>query len=154
MMSMVLPEVRMHWRKKVLSKTLIVLAVLGAFLVPGCAAVAVGAAAGAGGLAYAEGRERRTFAVTIETAWEAILSAVETKGIQITSQTRTPGSGEVNGRWGVDNDGVRIYTKAVGSGSTMIGVRVGVAEKSRNLELMRAIEAAMPPGTPPSVAYD
>lgn len=120
----------------------------------GCAVVAVGAAGAAGGVTYTEGRERRVFAVNTDTAWAAILTAVKDRGIEITSEKRTPGSGELMGRWGVDGQAVRVYLKAVGSGSTMIGVRVGMADQSKNLELMRHIEYAMPTGTPPSTAYD
>lgn len=120
----------------------------------GCFVVAAGAVGAGGGVAYAEGRERRTFAVVMDQSWPAIKAAVDELGIEIKSETRTPGSGEIEGRWGEDETSVRIYAKAVGSGSTMIGVRVGVADQSKNLELMRRIEANMPEGTPPSTPYD
>ncbi|GAB5497088.1 MAG: hypothetical protein Phyf2KO_21680 [Phycisphaerales bacterium] len=120
----------------------------------GCAVVAVGAAGAAGGVAYTEGRERRVFAVNTDTAWDAILTAVKDRGIEITSEKRTPGSGEVTGKWGSEGQNVRVNVKAVGSGSTMISVRVGMADQSKNLELMRHIEYAMPEGTPASTAYD
>lgn len=120
----------------------------------GCFIVAAGAVGAGGGVAYAEGRERRTFAVVVDQSWPAVKAAVDQLGIEIKSETRTPGSGELEGRWGDDGTSVRIYAKAVGSGSSMIGVRVGVADQSRNLELMRRIEANMPEGTPPSTPYD
>ena len=120
----------------------------------GCALVAVGAVGAAGGYAYAEGRERRTFAVDMDTAWEAVHTAVRELGMEITSDTRTPGSGELAARWGAKGTSVRIFGKAVGSGSSMIGVRAGVADQSKNLEIMRRIELSMPPGTPPSKAYE
>lgn len=120
----------------------------------GCFVVAAGAVGAGGGVAYTEGRERRTFAVVMDESWPAIKSAVDQLGIEVTSETRTPGSGEISGRWGPDGTSVRIFAKAVGSGSSMIGVRVGVADRSKNLELMRRIEANMPPGTPPSTPYD
>ena len=124
------------------------------FGVGGCFVVAAGAVGAAGGVAYSEGRERRTFAVTMDTAWAAVKSAIEELNIEITSETRRAGSGEIEGRWGEQGDSVRLYAKSVGSGSTMIGVRVGVADQSGNLTIMRRIEAHMPPGTPPSTPYD
>ncbi len=120
----------------------------------GCFVVAAGAVGAAGGVAYTEGRERRTFAVPMDTAWLSAKSAFEELGIEITSETRKPGSGELEGRWGEQGDSVRLYAKAIGSGSTMMGVRVGVADQSGNLTIMRRIEAHMPPGTPPSTPYD
>jgi hypothetical protein len=120
----------------------------------GCALVAVGAVGAAGGVTYQEGRERRLFSVNMDTAWDAMHAAVKERNIQITSEKRTPGSGEIVGRWGEKGQSVRIFAKFLGSGSTVIGSRVGVADQSGNLEVMRYIEYNMPPGTPPSVDYD
>ena len=120
----------------------------------GCFVVAAGAVGAAGGVAYSEGRERRTYAVRIDDAWIAVKAAVDELGIEVTSEKRTPGSGEIAGRWGESGDSVRIYAKSVGSGSTMVGVRVGLADQSGNLKLQRRIESNMPPGTPPSTPYD
>ncbi len=120
----------------------------------GCAVVAVGAAGAAGGVAYTEGRERRVFAVNTDTAYDAIMKAFKDRGIEILSEERTPGSGEVTGSWGDESQNVRANVKAVGSGSTMISVRVGLADQSKNLELMRHIEYSMPAGTPASTPYD
>lgn len=120
----------------------------------GCFVVAAGAVGAAGGVAYTEGRERRVYALRIEDAWPAVKAAVDQLGIEVTSETRTQGSGEIAGRWGEHGDSVRINAKSVGSGSTMIAVRVGVADQSKNLEIQRRIEANMPAGTPPSTPYD
>ena len=130
---------------------LVALAVLPA---SGCALVAVGAVGAAGGYAYSEGRERRVFAVDMDTAWQAVHAAADELGMEITSDKRTPGSGELAARWGSEGTSVRIFAKAVGSGSTMIGVRVGIVDQSKNLTIMRKIELSMPPGTPPSEAYE
>ncbi len=124
------------------------------FGVGGCFVVAAGAVGAAGGMAYSEGRERRTFAVPMDPAWASIKSAIKELNIEITSETRRAGSGEIEGRWGEQGDSVKLYAKSVGSGSTMIGVRVGVADQSGNLTIMRRIEAHMPAGTPPSTPYD
>lgn len=120
----------------------------------GCFVVAAGAAGAAGGLAYTEGRERRVYAVRVEEAWPAVRAALDQLGIEVKSETRTPGSGELEGRWGESGDSVKVYAKSVGSGSTVVGVRVGVADQSRNLELQRRIESNMPEGTPASTPYD
>ena len=120
----------------------------------GCFVVAAGAVGAAGGVAYVEGRERRIYAVRIDDAWPAVKAAVDQLGIEVTSETRTQGSGELAGRWGESGDSVRINAKSVGSGSTMIAVRVGLADQSKNLEIQRRIESNMLPGTPPSTPYD
>lgn len=137
------------------AKLVLVPVVCAAICAPaGCALVAVGAVGAAGGVTYQEGRERRLFAVNMDSAWEAMKAAVEERGVEITSEKRTPGSGEIIGRWGTKRQSVRIFAKFVGSGSTMIGTRVGIADQSGNLEIMRYIEYNMPPGTPPSTDYD
>jgi hypothetical protein len=120
----------------------------------GCFLVAAGAVGAAGGVAYTEGRERRVYAVRIDDAWPAVKAAVDQLGIEVTSETRTQGSGEIAGRWGEHGDSVRINAKSVGSGSTMIAVRVGLADQSKNLEIQRRIESNMPADTPPSTPYD
>jgi len=120
----------------------------------GCALVAVGAVGAASGVTFTEGRDRRLFAVNMDAAWEAMHAAVKERNIRITSENRTPGSGEIIGRWGPEGQSVRIFAKFVGSGSTMIGARVGLADQSGNLEVMRFIEYNMPAGTPPSTDYD
>lgn len=142
---------RVNWFRRSACTGLVLVSLASA---GGCVAVAAGAAGAAGGLAYVEGRERRVFAVKMDDAWPAVKSAVDQLGIEIKSETRTPGSGEISGRWGESGDSVRINAKSVGSGSTVIGVRVGIADQSRNLEIMRRIEANMPPDTPPSTPYD
>ena len=117
------------------AKLVLVPVVCAAMCAPaGCALVAVGAVGAAGGVAYTEGRERRVFAVNMDTAWEAMHAAVKERDITITSEKRTPGSGEIVGRWGEKGYSVRIFAKFLGSGSTMIGSRVGLADQSGNLE--------------------
>ena len=63
----------------------------------GCFLVAAGAVGAAGGVAYTEGRERRVYAVRIDDAWPAVKAAVDQLGIEVTSETRTQGSGEIAG---------------------------------------------------------
>lgn len=125
--------------------------VLLACLLPlsGCVAAVAAAGAGAGAYAVFEGDLERQFDANISSVWAAVREATGELGLEITSDEFDGLEANMSAQR-TDGQIVRISAEGKGSSSTRLKVRVGVSDKSKSRTILRRIEMAMPPGTPPS----
>ncbi|MEM9166685.1 MAG: DUF3568 family protein [Planctomycetota bacterium] len=115
----------------------------------GCGAVVAAGAAGAGTYAYLQGDIEHRIDADVQTVWEAVRQSARELELEITKD-------EIDGLEGrlvanrSDGQIVRINAQGTGSASTILSIRVGLGDKSKSRAIMRRVELALPPGTPPS----
>ena len=124
---------------------------LSACLLPlsGCVAAVAAAGAGAGTYAFFEGDIERQFETDISSVWSAVREATGELGLEI-SNDEFDGLEASMSAQRTDGQIVRIKAEGKGTAFTRLKVRVGVTDKSKSRTILRRIEMAMPPGTPPS----
>lgn len=131
-------------------RTAIALSLLAFTPLPGCVAAVAAAGAGAGAYAVFEGDIERRFDADISTVWAAVREAVAQLELEVINDEFDGLEASLSARRS-DGQIVRIYAEGNGRVSTRLKVRVGVSDKSKSRTILRRIEMAMPPGTPPSV---
>ncbi len=120
---------------------LLALLVLSFTLFTGCAALLVGAAAGAGGVAYVSGELRMTEAVAIETAQRAGERAMSDLKLAVIKRQQDGLTGVIEGRTSADQK-VTIKTKRITAKSTEIRVRVGVlGDETMSRQILSRMQA-------------
>lgn len=101
-----------------------VLALVAPMAAGGCVALAVGAAAGVGTVAYVKGELKSTEEIPLDRAWNATVATIE----ELEFTTRTMRKDALQGRLvarRADGSDVTIRLDADGSNLTKIGIRVG-----------------------------
>ena len=128
---------------------LVGLSLVGGATQTGCiAAVAAGAGA-AGAYAYFEGDIERRIDTDAITVWDAVRQAARELELEIETDRIDGLEGRMVARRS-DGQTVRIQARGTGRVSTVVSIRVGVGDTSKSRSIMRRIELALPPGTPPS----
>ncbi len=105
----------------------------------GCAALVVGAGAGAGGYSYIKGELKHTYSMPVKTLWPHTLATVNSLDLTVKEKYVDALGGKIEAR---RNDGtpVKVRLKPAGDGSTTVGVRVGTfGSRSRSEQVHSAI---------------
>ena len=123
---------------------LAVLAVATTVLLTGCAALLVGAAAGAGGVAYVQGELKVIESVPVDTAQRAAEKALQDLKLAVLKRQQDGLSGVIEARTSTDQK-VTIKTKRISEKSTEVGIRVGVlGDEAKSRQILNRIQANYP----------
>jgi hypothetical protein len=107
----------------------------------GCAALVIGAGAGAGTVAYVAGELQATDDVPLNTAWNASKRAMKNLGFSITSKQIDAFEGKLIAR-GANDKKITISLEKVADKTTEIGIRIGIfGDESKSLNILEAIRA-------------
>ena len=113
-------------------------------LLTGCAALIVGAAAGAGGVAYVQGELKVTELVTHEVAGRAAEKALQDLKFAVIKRQQDGLSGTIEARTASDQK-VVIKTKRISEKSTEVGIRVGlVGDEPKSRQILDRMQANYP----------
>jgi hypothetical protein len=115
----------------------------------GCIAAVAAAGAGAGAYALFEGDIERRFETDITTVWNAVRESARELELEVINDEFDGLEASMSARRS-DGQIIRIYAEGKGRATTLLKVRVGVSDTSKSRTILRRIEMAMPPGTPPS----
>jgi hypothetical protein len=120
------------------------LAVLLTFsTMPGCVALAVGAAGGAAGVVYVKGRLVDKVNAPVERVYNATLAMLNAKGLPIREKRVDISSANVRSEYANDDD-IRIEIDAITSEVSEIRIRVGLTgDQDRSLDLLEGIKARL-----------
>ena len=111
-------------------------------LLTGCAALLVGAAAGAGGVAYVQGELKVTESVSLVVAQRAAEKALTDLKLGIQKRQADGLSGVLEARTSGDQK-VTVKTKRIADKSTEIGIRVGVlGDEAKSRQILNRIQAS------------
>ena len=111
-------------------------------LLTGCAALLVGAAAGAGGVAYVQGELKVTESVSLAVAQRAAEKALTDLKLGIQKRQADGLSGVLEARTSGDQK-VTVKTKRIADKSTEIGIRVGVlGDEAKSRQILNRIQAS------------
>ena len=111
-------------------------------LLTGCAALLVGAAAGAGGVAYVQGELKVTESVSLVVAQRAAEKALTDLKLGIQKRQADGLSGVLEARTAGDQK-VTVKTKRIADKSTEIGIRVGVlGDEAKSRQILNRIQAS------------
>lgn len=109
----------------------------------GCAAIAVGAAAAGGTVAYVRGDLQTTFDHNLERVYEATLGAVDDFGFALISDRGDRTGGDLVARTGQDRR-VKISMVPVGDELTEVSIRVGAfGDQDLSMRIHDAIRARL-----------
>ncbi len=112
---------------------------LAVFTNSGCYAVVLGAAAGAGSVAYVKGRIEKNFDRPVKKVNAATLSALKGLDIFVISDELTTHESEIKGEYD-DGKEVKIKIIALTEKSSKITIRVGVlGNEEKSLEVLNAV---------------
>jgi hypothetical protein len=126
-----------------MKKPLLLLAIvsLSLTLLTGCAALLVGAAAGAGGAAYVQGELKLTEPVALDAAQRAAEQAMKDLKLAVIKRQQDGLSGVIEGRTAGDQK-VTIKTKRLTVKSTEVRVRVGVlGDETMSRQILSRMQA-------------
>jgi len=126
-----------------MKKPLLLLALvsLSLTLFTGCAALLVGAAAGAGGAAYVQGELKVTEAVALDAAQRAAEQAMKDLKLAVIKRQQDGLSGVIEGRTAADQK-VTIKTKRLTVKSTEVRVRVGLlGDETMSRQILSRMQA-------------
>ena len=113
-------------------------------LLTGCAALIVGAAAGAGGVAYVQGELKVTELVSHEVAGRAAEKALQDLNFAVIKRQQDGLSGTIEARTASDQK-VVIKTKRISEKSTEVGIRVGlVGDEPKSRQILDRMQANYP----------
>jgi hypothetical protein len=113
----------------------------------GCGAAAVGAAAGAGAVAYANGTLGSKAAGTVPVVQQATVDALNDLNLPVTGQRGDAASGQLQSRYS-DGTNLTIDLKKASASVTDIGIRVGrFGDQTRSQQVLDAINRHLPSGT-------
>ena len=111
-------------------------------LLTGCAALLVGAAAGAGGVAYVQGELKVTESVSLVVAQRAAEKALTDLKLGVQKRQADGLSGVLEARTSGDQK-VTVKTKRIADKSTEIGIRVGVlGDEAKSRQILNRIQAS------------
>ena len=128
--------------KRILCITAIALTSITLFT--GCAALLVGAAAGAGGVAYVQGELKVTESVSHEVAGRAAEKALQDLKFSVIKRQQDGLAGTIEARTASDQK-VVIKTKRISDKSTAVGIRVGlVGDETKSRQILDRMQANYP----------
>lgn len=128
--------------KRILCLATIVLASLTLFT--GCAVLLVGAAAGAGGVAYVQGELKVTESVSHEAAGRAAEKALQDLKLVVIKRQQDGLSGLIEARTSGDQK-ISIKTRRIADKSTEVGIRVGVlGDEAKARQILGRMQANYP----------
>lgn len=111
------------------------------FIFTGCAALLVGAAAGAGGFAYVSGELKVTESVALDTAQRAAEKALQDLKLVVIKRQQDGLSGVIEARTAGDQK-VTVKTKRIAEKSTEVGIRVGVVgDEAKSRQILGRMQA-------------
>lgn len=87
-------------------------------------AAGVGAAAGAGAVAYSEGALDTTYAASLNRTWDATMGALKDAQLSITEQQKDEAHATIKARR-TDNTPVTVSLDRAGANATTVKIRVG-----------------------------
>lgn len=120
---------------------LLAITTLSLTLFSGCAALLVGAAAGAGGAAYVQGELKMTEAVALDAAQRAAEQAMKDLKLAVIKRQQDGLSGVIEGRTAADQK-VTIKTKRLTVKSTEVRVRVGLlGDETMSRQILSRMQA-------------
>lgn len=115
-------------------------AVATAILFTGCAVLLVGAAAGAGGVAYVQGELKVTESVPVDTAQRAAEKALQDLKLAVLKRQQDGLSGLIEARTSTDQK-VTIKTKRIAEKSTEVAIRVGVlGDETKSRQILNRMQ--------------
>jgi len=108
------------------TKALLAVLLCLSVMLQGCVmlAVGVGAAAGAGTVAYIKGELQMNYAAPLDRTWQASLDALQDLDYRINSSQRDGAEGEIEARQ-IGGDKVKVGLLVSGPGTTLVKIRVG-----------------------------
>ena len=113
-------------------------------LLTGCAALIVGAAAGAGGVAYVQGELKVTESVSHEVAGRAAEKALQDLKFSIIKRQQDGLAAVFDARTASDQK-VTIKTQRLTANSTSVGIRVGVlGDEAKSRQILGRMQASYP----------
>lgn len=125
--------------KRTLLLALIVCSALTLF--SGCAALLVGAAAGAGGVVYVQGELKVTEPVALNTAQRAAEKALQDLQLVVIKRQQDGLAGVIDARTSGDQK-VTIKTKRITVNSTEVAIRVGVlGDEAKSRQILSRMQA-------------
>lgn len=111
-----------------------------AVLVPGCAALIVGAAAGAGGAVYFKGRLEEVIGKPVPQLHEAAQKGLKDLGLPLVMDRADKLSAEMKSGL-ADGKDIWISIKWVSETSSKISIRVGyIGDQARSIQILDAIK--------------
>lgn len=111
-------------------------------LFSGCAALLVGAAAGAGGVAYTQGELKNTESVALSTAHRAAERAVRDLKFAVLKSQLDGLSGVIEART-VSDQKITIKTKLVAAKTTEVRIRVGLlGDEAASRQILSRMQAS------------
>jgi hypothetical protein len=106
----------------------------------GCVALLLGAAAGAGGIAYVKGTLEKNFDVPVEKVHRATLAAFKKIGVTLISEEKTQHSSELKGAF-ADEKEVKVSILSLTERTSKIQIRIGVfGDEDRSQIVLNAIQ--------------
>lgn len=95
-------------------------------LLPGCAAVLIGAGAGVGvgTVKYVEGELEKTYSARVQQVWNASMRAVQQLEMRVVGSEKDAVGGSIDARR-IDGTPVKLRVQSVGTNVTSVKVRVG-----------------------------
>ncbi len=128
--------------KRLLCLAAVVLTSLTLFT--GCAVLLVGAAAGAGGVAYVQGELKVTESVSQEVAVRAAERALQDLKLVVIKRQQDGLSGLIEARTAGDQK-VTLKTRRLADQSTAVGIRVGIlGDEAKSRQILGRIHANFP----------
>lgn len=125
--------------KRILSLAVIALTSLTFFT--GCAVLLVGAAAGAGGVAYVQGELKVTESVALDAAQRAAERALADLKLVVIKRQADGLSGTIEARTAGDQK-VTVKTKRIADKSTEVGIRVGIlGDEAKSRQILSRMQA-------------
>jgi len=94
-------------------------------MLQGCVWLALGAAAGAGTVAYVKGELQTTYAAHLDRTWKATQDALQDLDFRILSTQKDETGGEIEAKK-VGEEKVKMSLSVAGPGTTMAKIRVGI----------------------------
>lgn len=114
--------------------------ILTIFAFGGCVALAVGAAAGAGGYAYIKGALEKNVDYSLEQSHRAALAALKDLKMEIKEDTLNINDAQVTAR-GKDKESISVVIESLTERSSKIKVRVGVfGDQDKSQVILNAIQ--------------
>lgn len=106
----------------------------------GCVALLVGAAAGAGGVAYVQGGLEKNVDHSVAQAYKASLAALKSLDMFVTSKEQDPHSAKIKAE-ASDGKSVTIDIESLTERSSKIKIRVGImGDQERSQIILNAIQ--------------
>lgn len=113
-------------------------------MVSGCAALAVGAAAGAGTAVYVKGKHQETVDAPVTQVHQATLAALQDSGITVQEESVDDFKGDIKGEMS-DGTNVWIDLERQTANTTQIGVRIGATgDKEESAAIVDRIKNRLP----------